>query len=290
MQTVLLAGGTGYLGNHLWQQLLDSGYKVRALVRHPGKVDPLRKRLSDVRQTEITQPAELAGCCDQVDVVISSLGITRQRDGLTYMDVDYQANLNLLDEARRSGVKQFIYVSVLNGERFRHLKICAAKERFVDALKQSGLNYRIIRPNGFYSDLGEFVHMAQKGCIYLFGDGEYRTNPIHGTDLAKAIVEQIDQPSGELPIGGPQTLTHNDIARLAFAAAGKPVTITYIPNWLRQTALLLLRKTTSVQTYGPMEFFMTVMAANMLAPECGEKSLESYFNQLNSERLDNKES
>lgn len=283
MKTVLLAGGTGYLGNHLWQHLLDAGYKVRALVRNPNKVAPLQKRLSDVRQVDVTHAATLAGCCDQVNVVISTLGITRQRDGLTYMDVDYQANLNLLDEARRSGVKQFIYVSVLNGERFRHLKICAAKERFVDALKQSGLDYRIIRPNGFYSDLGEFVQMAQKGRIYLFGDGEYRTNPIHGEDLAKAIVEQIDQPSGELPIGGPQTLSHNDIARLAFAATGKPVNITYIPNWLRQTVLFLLRNTTSVKTYGPLEFFMTAMATNMLAPECGEISIESYFNQLAKE-------
>ena len=283
MKTVLLAGGTGYLGNHLWQHLLDAGYKVQALVRNPNKVGPLQKRLSDVRRVDVTQAATLAGCCDQVDVVISTLGITRQRDGLTYMDVDYQANLNLLDEARRSGVKQFIYVSVLNGERFRHLKICAAKERFVDVLKQSGLDYRIIRPNGFYSDLGEFIQMAQKGRIYLFGDGEYRTNPIHGADLAQAIVEQIDQPSGELPIGGPQTLSHNDIARLAFAATGKPVNITYIPNWLRQTVLFLLRNTTSVKTYGPLEFFMTVMATNMLAPECGEISIESYFNQLAKE-------
>ena len=280
MKTVLLAGGTGYLGNHLWQQLLDSGYKVRALVRTPAKVDPLHKRLSDVRQVDVTKATTLADCCEQVDVVISTLGITRQRDGLSYMDVDYQANLNLLDEARRSGVKQFIYVSVLNGERFRRLKICAAKERFVDALKHSGLNYRIIRPNGFYSDLGEFVHMAQKGRIYLFGDGEYRTNPIHGADLAKAIVEQIDQPSGELPIGGPQTLSHNDIARLAFAATGTPVNVTYIPNWLRQTVLFLLRNITSVKTYGPLEFFMTVMATHMLAPEYGERSLEAYFSHF----------
>lgn len=280
MKTILLAGGTGYLGGHLWQQLLDSGYRVRALVRNTSHVEPLRKRLSDVRQAEVTQPASLAGCCDQVDVVISTLGITRQRDRLTYMDVDYQANLNLLDEARRSGVKQFIYVSVLNGERLRHLKICDAKERFVEVLEHSGLDYQVIRPNGFYSDLGEFVRLAQKGRIYLFGDGTYRTNPIHGSDLARAICEQIGQPSGEFPIGGPQTLTHNDIAQLAFAAAGKPTRITYIPDVVRKTLLFLLKHTTSVKTYGPLEFFMTVMATHMQAPEYGEISLESHFAQL----------
>lgn len=42
--------------------------------------------------------------------------------------VDYQANLNLLNEARENGVRKFIYVSLLNGERLRHLKICDAKD------------------------------------------------------------------------------------------------------------------------------------------------------------------
>jgi nucleoside-diphosphate-sugar epimerase len=55
-------------------------------------------------------------------------GITRQKDGFTYMDVDYQANMNLLEQEKQSGVKRFIYVSVFNGENLRHLKICDAKE------------------------------------------------------------------------------------------------------------------------------------------------------------------
>jgi hypothetical protein len=45
--------------------------------------------------------------------------------------------MNLLQEAKKSRVKKFIYVSVLNGENLRHLKICDAKERFVEQLKKS---------------------------------------------------------------------------------------------------------------------------------------------------------
>ena len=54
------------------------------------------------------------------------------------MDVDYQANINLLEEAKRAGVQKFIYISAINGQQMRHLKIMAAKERFVDALKSIG--------------------------------------------------------------------------------------------------------------------------------------------------------
>jgi uncharacterized protein YbjT (DUF2867 family) len=87
------------------------------------------------------------------------------------MDVDYQANMNLLQDARKSGVNKFIYVSVLNGANLRHLKICDAKERFVEGLKASGMDYGIIRPNGIFSDMADFLEMARKGRIYLFGKG-----------------------------------------------------------------------------------------------------------------------
>ena len=83
-------------------------------------------------------------------MVISTVGITRQKDGLTYMDVDFQSNVNLIEEAKKEGVKKFIYISVLNGEKLRHLKICEAKEKLGDYLKLSGMNYCIIRPNGFF--------------------------------------------------------------------------------------------------------------------------------------------
>ena len=88
---------------------------------------------------EITRRETLKGCCNGIDTVISTAGITRQKDGLTYMDVDYQANLNLLEEALNSGVRKFIYVSALNGQHLRHRKIFRAKGGFVERLRASGI-------------------------------------------------------------------------------------------------------------------------------------------------------
>ena len=80
----------------------------------------------------------------------------------------------------------------------RHLKIMEAKEKFVDELKQSGLSYTIIRPNGFFSDMKDFLDMAKGGRVYLFGHGDFKLNPIHGADSAKAIVESIYDDIKEL--------------------------------------------------------------------------------------------
>jgi uncharacterized protein YbjT (DUF2867 family) len=84
------------------------------------------------------------------------------------MDVDYQANMNLLQQAKQSGVSKFIYVSVLNGEQLRQLKVCDAKEMFVEQLQKSGMKYCIIRPNGFFLDMTDFFQWQKREeYIYL---------------------------------------------------------------------------------------------------------------------------
>jgi len=277
MKKILLAGATGYLGSHIAKKITQNAYDLRVIVRTPDKLAQRAIEVEDLFHAEITHPEMLKGCCSEIDTVISTVGITRQKDGLTYMDVDYQANLNLLNEARESGVRKFIYVSVLNGETLRHLKICAAKERFVEQLEKSGLEYCVIRPNGFFSDMSEFYEMAQKGSIYIFGSGEQKTNPIHGEDLAAICIDAIEGTDQVIKVGGPETLTYNEIATIAFEVAGTEPKITRIPNWVRITILKLIRVFTNAKFYGPIEFFLTVTAIDMIAPEHGTHRLKDHF-------------
>lgn len=275
---ILLAGATGYLGKYVTQELLSRNLKTKIIVRNTAKIGLNNENLK-IKEAELTKPETLKGLFDDVQVVISTVGITRQKDGLTYMDVDYQANVNLIDEAKKSGVKKFIYISVLNGEKLRHLKIGEAKEKFGDYLKSSGLEYCIIRPNGFFSDMGDFLKMAKSGKVYLFGDGKLKLNPIHGEDLAKAVVDAIHQDKNEINIGGPDLLSQNEIAALAFKAYSKPPNIVHLPDWVRKLALWMVRTFTNPKTYGPLEFFMTTMVMDMQAPQYGIHKLEDYFNE-----------
>ena len=280
MKRVLLAGETGYLGIYILKELHSQGYFTRALVRNPGMLSANHKLYSSVYKAEITKPKTLRGCCEGIDIVISTIGITNQKDGLTYMDVDYQGNANLLKEARRSGVKKFIYVSVLNGEKLRHLKICEAKEKFVDELEASGIDYCIIRPNGFFSDMTEIYTMAQKGRVYLFGNGDLRANPIHGADLAEVCVDAINCTDEVIEAGGPEILTQEEIALKAFDALEKKPKITYIPHWIRKLILTTVRTFSNSKIYGPVEFFMTVLSMDMIAPVYGKHKIGDFFKEL----------
>ncbi len=282
MKKILLAGSTGYLGSYIAKELQKQAYFCRAIARNPEKLKQKDIEANEVLKVELTKPASITESCKDIDVVISTVGITRQKDGLTYMDVDYQANMNLLEEAKKSGVKKFIYVSVLNGEKLRNLKICDAKEMFVEQLKKSGVDYCIVRPNGFFSDMSEFFNMAKRGRVYLFGNGELRANPIHGEDLATVCVDAVDKSDKEVEIGGPETLTQNEIASIAFDILGNKPKTTHIPDWVRGAILKVVRLFTGSKVYGPVEFFLTVMAMDMLAPEYGKHTLKEYFTNLNN--------
>jgi uncharacterized protein YbjT (DUF2867 family) len=276
----LIAGATGYLGAFVAQEFKRAGFYTKLLVRHPEKAKRQAIRSDEIFLGRVTEKSSLKDCCANTDVVFSSIGITRQKEGLTYMDVDFQGNLNLLEEAKRSGVKKFIYVSVLNGDRMRHLKICNAKEKFVDMLQLSGLDYCVVRPNGYFSDMAEFYKMAETGRVFLVGSGRHKINPIDGADLAKVCVEAAQQPLKEIGAGGPDIFSHEQIAELAFSIAGKNKKITHIPQWMAQSALHLLKTFTSSKTYGPIEFLMAMLSQDMIAPPRGTNTLKEYFEEI----------
>ena len=276
---IILAGATGYLGSHLVRQMQRRELPFKAVARNAAKLSDMGLDEQQILQAEVTQPATLKGKLIEADVLISTVGITRQKDGLTYMDVDYQANMNLLTEAKKAGVRKFIYISAVNGEQMRRLKIMEAKEKFVDALKASGMDYTIIRPNGFFSDLKDFLDMAKSGRVYLFGDGEYKLNPIHGADLAEFILDSINSTEKEIGVGGPDILTQNEIAELALQALDKPVSIMHLPDWIRRATIRLLRTFTSSHTYGPYEFFLSMMAQDNIAPRYGIHRLKTFFRE-----------
>lgn len=281
MKTVFIAGATGYLGQFLAQTFHDQGWRVHALVRNAQGAKHIGLQADLLVEAQATDPETLIGHMENVDLVVSTLGITRQKDGLTYWDVDYQANLNLLSEALHARVPHFCYVHVLNAKSMPHVELVQAKQAFVDKLKAVPIGSTIIEPTGYFSDMGDFLSMAKSGRAYLFGKGEKRLNPIHGADLAVATYEAIVNDRSVAQIGGPDIFTHAELADLAFAALNKPSKITFLPNWLARAALWLLPKLTPQRTYGPIQFFLSAMQMDMVASRHGTRHLKDHFATLN---------
>lgn len=294
MQRVLVAGATGYLGKYVVQAFKQRGYFVRVLTRSrerlaergPFTAPALTEAdYDEVFVGEVSQADSLLGAMDGIDLVFSSVGISRQRDGLTFEQVDYQCNRNLVDLAVEAGVKRFVYVSMQGADNIMQLAITQAHEKVVAALRESGMEYRIVRPCGYFSDMGVLLDMAQRGRSFLVGEGTNLMNPIHGRDLARVCVETAEGDELEVEAGGPDIMTQREAAELAFEVVGSPAKITVVPMWLarglaRCIALL------STQFGDLAEFIVTAGEIDGVGPKRGTITLRSYFEALHAGRED----
>jgi uncharacterized protein YbjT (DUF2867 family) len=228
---IVLAGAYGNLGSDIFRSLLAAGHEVVA-------ADMIERDLGltgnfTFRRLDVTQPAALKGLCDGADMVISTVGLTKASASVTNYDIDYHGNLNLLNEAKAAGVKKFIYISVLKADRAPRVPMLHAKYLMEEELKKSGLDYIIYRPTGYFYDIVKvFRPMIEKGAVTLLGTKPVSANVIDTPDFADYIVAHLGDSSRTVSIGGRETYTYEEIARMCFAAAGKPAVIKHAPAFL----------------------------------------------------------
>ena len=165
---VVLAGAYGNLGADIFRELLKGGHEVVAL-------DMMQRDLGlegnySFTKIDVTDPETLKGTCDGADIVITTVGLTKGSATVTNYEIDYQGNLNLLNEAKSAGVKHFVYVSVIKADMAPDVPMVHSKYLFEGQLKKSGLTYVILRPTGYFYDIIKvFRPRIEKGEVSLLG-------------------------------------------------------------------------------------------------------------------------
>lgn len=284
----LVAGATGYLGRYLVVALKESGWRVRVLVRSsaslsnpgPALAPVVTDYVDEIREGDVTKPETLDGLCSGIDVAISTVSLMSDSGPMTWDDVDFRGNRNLLREAIAAGVGKMGYVSVFNAERMLDIPMVTAHEAFVNELVASGLEYLVVRPTAYFSDMGAILEMARSGRVFLPGTGGNPVNPIHGADLAEFCVGKLlQQGSGSFSVGGPQTLTPEQIAGLAFRELGMRPRITRVPVWTA-TAALALYRLINRKAADLAKFFVGSGALDFQAPAFGTRRLADHFRAI----------
>lgn len=220
--SVLLTGGTGFVGRHVAQRLAERGHRLRALVREPQTAAALREFEVELVRGDITQEAGLDGVIAGCDVVVHLVGIIRERPpAVTFEGVHTRGTLRVLEAARRSDVRKFVHMSALGaspqGTAYQRTKYEAE-----ELVRRSGLPYAIFRPSIIVGRGGEFVDTLLRLLRFLpvtpvIGDGSYRLQPVDVEDVAAAFAQAVerDELAGECyEIGGPHKLTYNRILEI----------------------------------------------------------------------------
>lgn len=118
MKRVLIIGANSPLGRCLCAEFHRQGWYVIALVRNTSRAKSLSA--DQLVEARFADPVSLKGVMSGVTLVVSCLGIKHRSDAVEGWHIDYSTQLNLLREAERAAVEQFIYADQLHGLSSSH--------------------------------------------------------------------------------------------------------------------------------------------------------------------------
>lgn len=275
---ILLAGAFGNLGADILKQLVAQGHEVVA-------ADMMERDLGieknyTFKKIDVTAPETLKGICEGCETVITTVGLTKGSATVTPYEIDYQGNLNLLNEAKAAGVKHFTFISVIKADKAPHIPMLHAKAMFEEELKKSGISYVIHRPTGYFYDIIKvFKPMILKGEVTLLGKKPIHANVISTEDFAEFIVLHMTDNNASYDVGGKETYSYEELATLCFEAAGKPVVIKRAPAMLFDM-LAFINKVKKTGKEGVLKFGKWTMTEEMVGSTVyGDMSFAAYIKE-----------
>jgi NADH dehydrogenase len=172
--------------------------------------------------------------CAGADVVISTVtAITTAHAGETFDTTDRDGNINLIDAAASSGVKQFIFES-FNCDGMPDSPLVRAKLAVEQHLRESGLTYTILHPSLIMESwLGPMIFAdTAAATAKVYGGREGRIRYVAVADVAEMTVQCVGHPGARnavVPVGGPESLTQRDAVSRFERAFAKPFAVVEVP-------------------------------------------------------------
>jgi NADH dehydrogenase len=217
--TVLVTGGTGFIGPHVVHTLRARDIPVRALVRDPSRASRLVAWGVELVRGDVTDPASLRAAAEGVDAVVQLVAIIRGKPE-DFERVMAQGTRDLVAAAQDAGVRRFVLASALGlDERSKDaVPYFAAKWQMERAVRESGLEHVILRPSFVFGRDGgvlpTFVRLARYAPVTpIVGPGTQRLQPIWVEDLAEYYAQSIELPEAAgrtFELGGPDAVTWNE--------------------------------------------------------------------------------
>lgn len=229
---LLIVGATGTLGRQIARRALDEGYEVRCLVRSQKKAAFLREWGAELVRGDLCQPETLPPALEGISVVIDA-ATARATDSLSIRQVDWQGNVNLIRAAKAANIERFIYLSILDAEKYPKVPLLEIKRCVELYLAESGLNYTILRPCGFLQGLiGQYaIPILENQSIWVMGTAS-PTAYMDTQDIAKFAIQALKVPETEnksFPVVGPHAWSADELIQLCEKLSGRDAKITRLP-------------------------------------------------------------
>lgn len=236
---IVVIGSTGMVGSEVCRLLISKNLPVRAMVRKTSDTSK-RDKLKDLGvqfldgdiRDKSTFPKIMHGITTVITTV-SSMPFSYLPGENDIRKVDEEGMINLIDEAKKAGVKHFIYTSFSKNFDL-DFPLSNTKRKVEKHLQQSGMKYTVLRPSCFMEVwLSAAVGFdAVNGKINLCGDGTKPLAYISYKDVAKFAVECVSNPgalNAVFELGGPENLSQLEAVNIFEDVLKRKMEVQHIP-------------------------------------------------------------
>lgn len=256
MKKVVVTGATGLLGTHIIIKLLKDGYSVIALVRKESKY--LDEENENLNWIEVNLSSDLSQHLKNIDFVIHIAAETRM-NLLTYDEyrkVNYDWTVDVFNQAQKSGIKKFLFISSANtlgfgsktdpGSEEKRQKYPFTQSWYAQSkleaenyLLRNAKNMEVVILNptfmiGAYDNKpssGKLIFWAWKKKLIFYPKGG--KNFVHVQDVANGVINALEKgKNGEKYLLANENLSYSDFFRMINRITHQHPIMIPIPNTL----------------------------------------------------------
>lgn len=228
-----VTGAFGYSGRYIARRLLDRGHRVMTLTNSPQR-HSANKQGFEVQPFNFDKPEALAESLRGVRVLYNTYWVRFNHKTFTHSEAVENTRI-LFDAARRAGVERIVHVSITNPSADSPLEYFSGKALLEDALRATGVSHAILRPAVIFGRedilVNNIAWMLRRLPVFgVFGDGQYRLQPIYVEDLADlAVAEGALHENHVVNAIGPETFTYRELVATIGEIIGRRRPIMPVP-------------------------------------------------------------
>lgn len=210
IRTIIVTGGTGFIGSHTVEQLLAEGFHVRCLIRpHQINLRWLQDLPVDLVEGDLLNSTSISKCIEDAEYIIHIAGITKAKHKSEFFTGNVTTTNNLLLAASQlKHLKKFCYISSLTAVGPSSTGIALTETSHCHPITTYGkskleaehlckhysekLPIVIIRPPAVFgprdTDILELFKWVSHGFKPVLGSSSKTLSLVYAPDLAKGII------------------------------------------------------------------------------------------------------
>lgn len=231
-----VTGAYGYSGKYIARELLGRGHRVITLTNSPERENPFGDRVQPF-PFHFHEPQKTTEILRGVRVLYNTYWVRFNHEDFTFEEAVHNSE-KLFHAAREAGVERIVHVSITNPSPNSPLEYFSGKARVEKILRESGVSYAILRPAVLFGEEDILINniawtLRHLPVFGVFGDGEYRLQPIFVGDFAQLAAEQgQNRENVVIDAIGPETFTYRQLVTTIGDLIGARRPIISVPPFL----------------------------------------------------------